>query len=509
MSHALWNAPMSHSDVDEKGSVHQIEEVALSGHVATDKYGNPLVHIDPHAEKKLLRKLDLYLIPPVALIYLFCFIDRANIGNARLAGLEKDLKLAGYDYNILLTAFYVAYVAFELPCQWINKRVGPAKMIPIWTLLFGLFSFVMAFVHTFGAGIAVRFLLGLAEGGVFPGIAFYLSRFYRSHELAFRLALYIVCAPLAGAFGGLLASGILKIDSIGSLTRWRMIFFIEGLITMGIAVISWFCLSDDPEKARWLTPEERALAAARLKVDNVGRHKIVDSLSTTAMVRGMSNPTTLITSLIFLLDNITVQGLGFFLPTVIKTLFPGKTTIALQLRTVPPYIVGAFFTLAVPFATWKTQRRLVFMAGSAVPIMVGYAMFIGSNDPNVKYGAAFIIAAGAFQFGPLCTATVAINSTSDTEKAASLGTCVFAGNLGGLIATWVFLPRDGPRYIKANSVNLGTSSSMLLLSLVLLAYQLRANKRKEAGYDDHILEGKTEDEIAILGQRHPGFRFKL
>ncbi|GAA5973388.1 hypothetical protein JCM3765_000906, partial [Sporobolomyces pararoseus] len=265
-------------------------------------------------------------------------------------------------------------------------------------------------------------------------IALYLSRFYRNSELAFRLGLYIVCAPLAGAFGGLLASGILKIDSFHAAERWRNIFFIEGLITMGIAVGAFFVLCDDPQKARWLNEEEKALCAARVKIDNVGMPKVIDSLSTKAMIEGMANPTTLITSLIFLLDNITVQGLGFFLPTVIRTLFPGRTTINLQLRTVPPYIVGAFFTLAVPFASWKSNRRIMFMIGSAVPMMVGYIMFVASSNLHVKYAASFIIAMGAFSFGPLCNAVVAINSTSDTSKASALGVCVVMGNMGGLIA---------------------------------------------------------------------------
>ncbi|GAA5873025.1 hypothetical protein JCM16303_006918 [Sporobolomyces ruberrimus] len=499
-------------DTEKAGSsTHYLEEIAEAGHVATDKYGNPLITIDQAAEKRLLRKLDLILIPPVALIYLFCFIDRANIGNARLAGLEKNLNLKGYDYNILLTAFYVAYVVGEMPAQWLNKRLGVGRMIAAWCFLFGLFSFVMTFVHSFGAAIAVRFLLGIAEGGVFPGIALYLSRFYRNSELAFRLALYIVCAPLAGAFGGLLASGILKIDSFHPDQRWRNIFFIEGLITMGIAVAAYFVLCDDAQKARWLNEEEKALCAARVKIDNVGMPKVIDSLSTKAMIQGMSNPTTLLTSLIFLLDNITVQGLGFFLPTVIRTLFPGKTTVALQLRTVPPYIVGAFFTLAVPYASWKFNRRLIFMIGSAVPMMIGYIIFVASpaTSLNLKYAAAFIIAVGAFSFGALCTAVVAINSTSDTSKASALGTCVLAGNLGGLIATWVFLPDDGPRYVRANSINLGTSSGIFVLSILLLFYQVRQNRKKEAGRDDSILEGKTADEIAVLGQSHPGFRYKL
>ena len=156
----------------------------------------------------------------------------------------------------------------------------------------------MAFVRTFGQGVAVRFLLGVAEAGVFPGFALYLSRWYRKDELGFRLALYIVCAPLAGAFGGLLASGLLKLEGFGMVRSWRIIFFVEGIITMGIAVISWFVLPNGPETARWLSSQEKALAAVRIKSENVGSLEVVDGIHRGVIRTAMFNPTTLVISLI-------------------------------------------------------------------------------------------------------------------------------------------------------------------------------------------------------------------
>ncbi|GAA6002876.1 hypothetical protein JCM10207_001878 [Rhodosporidiobolus poonsookiae] len=497
---------MSSSDL-EKNSVHQVEEVALHGHVATDKYGKPLVQLDEAAEARLRRKIDLYILPMVFLIYIFCFIDRANIGNARLAGLEKDLKLQGYDYNILLTAFYVAYTVFEFPCQMINKWMGPGRSIPLFTFLFGLFSFAMAFIHTFGAAIAVRFLLGISEGAVFPGLALYLSRFYRRDELGFRLACYIVGAPLAGAFGGLLASGILKIDSIGWLTQWRNIFFVEGIITMGIGAISWFVLPDRPEKCRWLTEEEKILAEARIKSENVGQTDVVDSMHKQAIWDGVFNTTTLVSSLIFLLDNITVQGVGFFLPTIIRTLYPGRSTIYVQLMSVPPYITGSFTTLLVGYLSFKMKKRGLFMLLSAPFMVVGYAMYLATMDPQTRYAAAFMVGLGAFSFGSLCVTWSAANQTSDSGRAAAIGTTVFFGNCGGLISTWMFLAKDGPRYIPGNATNLTTSTLMFFLAGALWLWQIKENRAKDNGRDDHLLEGKTAEEIALLGQRHPAFRF--
>jgi MFS family permease len=158
-----------------------------------------------------------------------------------------------------------------------------------------------------------------------PGIAYYMSRWYRRSELAFRLSLYIVMAPLAGAFGGLLASGILTLDSVGSLTTWRMIFIIEGIITCGLSLIAFFTLTDRPATARWLTAEERELAIARVKSERVGTTEVLDKMDSKKLMKGIFNPVVLATSMIFLLDNVTVQGLAFFLPTIVRVSFATTT----------------------------------------------------------------------------------------------------------------------------------------------------------------------------------------
>ncbi|BGP16971.1 hypothetical protein JCM10213v2_004980 [Rhodosporidiobolus nylandii] len=489
----------------EKQSVHQLEEVARSHHAATDKHGRPIVQIDHAAEQRLARKIDWHILPPVALIYLFCFIDRANIGNARLAGLERDLGLQGYDYSILLTSFYVAYTVFELPLQYVNKWMGPGRSIPLLSFCFGLLTFVVAYCPNFGSLVAVRFLLGIAEGAIFPGLALYLSRFYRKDELGFRLACYIVCAPLAGAVGGLLASGILTLNPIGS--QSHSIFFVEGIISMGIAVICWFLMPNTPSACKWLSEDEKALAEVRIRSENAGQTQVVDSMHKKALWQGIFNPTTLVVSLVFLLNNTVVQGVGFFLPTIIRTIYPGLTTVQQQLRTVPPYVVGIFTTLLTGYLSFKTKRRGLYMLLSSPLMVIGYAIYCATMDPHARYAASFLVAAGAFSFGALCTAWVAANQTSDSARAAAIGTNVFFGNCGGLISTWMFLPKDGPRYLPGNATNLVASALMFLLPVGLLIYQKRENKQKEHGRDDHYLEGKTEAEAALLGQKHPGFRF--
>ncbi|KAF2834645.1 putative MFS transporter [Patellaria atrata CBS 101060] len=492
----------------EVNHVSTARDAAEPGQYGTDKYGRPLVEIDPAAESRLCRKIDLYVIPTVSLLYLFCFLDRANIGNARIAGMDKDLNFKGYDYNQILSCFYISYVIFEIPCTLACKWMGPGWFIPATSLGFGIASIGTAFVHSVPAICVVRFILGIFEAGMLPGIAYYLSRWYRRSELSFRLALYIVMAPLAGAFGGLLASAILKLSHFGSLTEWKMIFAIEGIITCGLALVSFLTLTDRPETAMWLSQDEKDLAIARIKSERVGASEVLDKIDTKKTMLGIFNPVTLATSFIFLLDNITVQGLAFFAPTIVRTIYPKNSIISVQLHTVPPYVVGAFFTLLFPFLSWRLDKRNIFFIISAPLMMAGYIMFLASENSSVRYGATFLIASGATAFGALCNAQVSANVVSDTARSAAIGTNVMFGNIGGLISTWSFLPFDGPDFPIGNGLNLATSSTILLCSIALLWWMTRNNKHRDGKNIDKELEGLDQRRIEELDWKHPAFKWK-
>lgn len=429
-------------------------------------------------------------------------------GNARLAGLERDLRLTGYDYNTVLSVFYISYIVFEIPSNMACKALGPGWFIPGITLAFGILTVCFAFVKDMPTACAVRFLLGIFEAGMLPGIAYYMSRWYTRAELAFRIALYVVMAPLAGAFGGLLASAILRLDSFGSTSTWRMIFAIEGVITIGLALVSFFTLTDRPSTARWLTEEEKRLIVDRLRAERIGTTEILDEMSTAKVLRGILNPVVLGTAWVFLLACITVQGLAFFAPTIIRTIYPNATVVRQQLLTVPPYIVGAVAILSVNFVSWKTDKRNIYMCSSAVPVVIGYIMFLASTNSQVRYAATFIIATGAFNSGALCTAQVAANVVSDTARSSAIGVSVMAGNLGGLIATWAFLPFDKPNYRIGNGLNLA-AQSLILITCAGMGLWMRADNKRRKSSDEMVgLEGLSPAEMEKLDWRHPGFEWR-
>ncbi|KAH7080986.1 major facilitator superfamily domain-containing protein [Paraphoma chrysanthemicola] len=462
------------------------------------------------AERRLRTKIDLHIVPIVTLLYLMCFIDRTNVGNARLAGFEKDLKLKGYDYNTVLSVFYISYILFEIPATILCKAMGPGWFLPLTTFGFGAVSIATAFVQTRAQACAVRFLLGIFEAGVMPGCAYYLSRWYRRSELTFRLGLWMSVPALGGAFGGLLASGILKLSHFGSLHGWQMIFAVEGIITMGLALISLFILTDRPDTARWLSEEEKEWAVNRVKSERLAQVVLLDKMDAKKMTRGFTNPITLATASVFLLSSIPVLGLSFFLPTIVRTIYPNRTIIHLQLLTVPPYIVGTCCSVLMSLWSWRIDSRQTLIACTGPTVIAGYAIFLATNNANVRYGAVFLTASTAFSLGALTAAQVSANVLSDSARSIAIGTNAMAGYFAGLISTWTFLPSDAPHYHIGNGINLACGVVWTFIAIgagVWMKYDNKNRDKKEAGAPEE-LAGLTQKEIQELEWKHPGWRWK-
>ncbi|KAK6216411.1 hypothetical protein LQW54_003615 [Pestalotiopsis sp. IQ-011] len=504
-------------------------QVARDGLTATDRYGTALITFDAKAEARLRLKIDLCVVPVVALIFLFSFIDRANIANARLAGLEKDLGMKNNDYNAVNSVFFLSYILFVVPLNLALKMLGPGWYLPVVTIAFGITSIGTAYVHNFSQLAGVRFLLGIFEAGIMPGISYYVGEFL-SHSADWHAMEYtsfetlideemltlpschadVVMAPLAGAFGGLLASGILNVRGFGGIPdgSWRLIFIIEGFITITIGVASLFLLTDRPETARWLSQAEKDLAVARVKSERIAVTQTLDRPDAKKLWSGLSNPVTIVTGLIMLLETVTVQGLTFFAPTIIRSIYPHATVTQQQLYTVPPYAAGAAGMVAVCLLSWRLDRRHVFMVGCALPVMVGYIMFLATGDATTRYAALFIIAFTAFTPGALTYAQVSANVVSDSARSMSVATNMLFANFGSLIATWSFVASDAPYYHIGNGLNFATSSAWLILAVALHFWMRWDNKKKEGRDVDSELRSLDQKQIEDLDWKHPAFRWK-
>ncbi|KAL8898747.1 MAG: hypothetical protein Q9207_006547 [Kuettlingeria erythrocarpa] len=225
--------------------------------------------IDPALNQRITWRFDTHIIPWLFGVWLLAFIDRSNIGNARIDGLATDLKLDGNKFNIALTVFYIPYVLVDVPSNWVVKYLGANRYLPGLLIAWGIVGTCTGFVKGYHGLLVCRFFLGLCEGGLLGGMILYLSMFYRRHELLFRIGMFYCAAPLSGAFGGLLATGLAEVRHAGY-NRWPWIFIVEGLITIAYGLVVVFFMPATPSDARFLSELEREAAVHRMALDAHG-----------------------------------------------------------------------------------------------------------------------------------------------------------------------------------------------------------------------------------------------
>lgn len=271
---------------------------------------------------------------------------------------------------------------------------------------------------------------------------------------------------------------------------------------------SFITLTDRPETARWLTQEEKDLAVARVKSERVATTEVLDRMDSKKLLRGIFSPVTVSTAFMFLLNNITVQGLAFFAPTIVRTIYPDKSTITQQLYTVPPYVVGGFFTLVLPLVSWRFDTRQIIMIATTPLVIIGYAMFLGTTNSSARYAATFLLSSSLFAVGPLANSQVSANVVSDTARSSAIGMNVMMGNVGGLISTWSYLPWDAPNYHIGNGLNLAACCTVLLLATGTLFWMQWDNRKREARSVEEELAGMSQQEVQDLDWKHPAFRWR-
>lgn len=227
---------------------------------------------DASQNKRLNRILDLRIIPLCCWLYLLNFLDRGNIGNARVLNQETgddmlhQTRMTSTDYAITLSVFSLAYALFEVPSNWVMKHyVRPSVWLALLLGCWGVVTIGFAGVRNYATVLALRLLIGVFEAGFFPGIVYLITIWYRHNERALRIALVIAFCNLAGAFGGAIAYGIGHVNGAGGLQGFRWLFIIEGLITVVSVLPTLLILPDYPARAKFLTADDKRLAEDRLK----------------------------------------------------------------------------------------------------------------------------------------------------------------------------------------------------------------------------------------------------
>ncbi|KAL8713597.1 MAG: hypothetical protein Q9220_002459 [cf. Caloplaca sp. 1 TL-2023] len=458
-------------------------------------------------DRRLLWKLDLRLIPWLCLLYLISFLDRTNIGNARLIGLEKSLNITGGQYNAALSLFFVSYSLAEPLTNILLKRLRPSIFLPMIMVLWGIVMTTMGLVHNFQGLMTARFFLGLAEAGLFPGINYYLSCWYKRDEFGIRAAIFFSAAAVSGSFGGLLAAAIGNMDGVSGKRGWSWIFILEGIATVVIGIISFWMVFDFPDEATFLSDVDRQRVIRRLKADQQSSAEH-EEFQMTYFWASVKDWKTWLYAVIYMGADGPLYAFSLFLPTIINGL--GYSGTHAQLLSVPPYAAAAILTITIGYIADRTRQRGLCNMGTSILGIIGFAMLLSGASPGVQYAGTFLGALGIY---PCISNTIswASNNTEGVYKrGVTLGFVIGWGNLNGVVSSNIYRMKDKPKY----RVGHGVVFAYLLLFLLggsAVNYILlrKENAKRRAGKLDHLAAGKTEKELQALGDVRPGFYYTL
>ncbi|KAF4471992.1 major facilitator superfamily transporter [Fusarium albosuccineum] len=425
-------------------------------------------------DRNLVRRIDKWLIPWLSLLYLLSFLDRTNIGNARLAGMEPDLNMSGADYNSALSIFFVSYAIFEPVTNALLKKFKPRLFFASIIVIWGTIVTLMGLITNHSGLLAARWFLGMAEAGLLPGVSYYLSCWYKSSEIGVRIAVFFSAAALAGSFGGLLAAAIAQMDGIGNKPGWAWIFIIEGLATVAVGVACWWMVFDWPDTARFLSPDDRTYGYMAI---NAG-----------ALV--------------------PIYAFSLFLPTILRGM--GHHGTRAQLLSVPPYAVAAVCTVAVGFIADGTRQRGLLSMGTVLIGMAGFSMLIASQNPKVQYAGTFLGATGIYPILPNTMSWAVNNTEGSLKRAIVVGMLAGFGNLNGVVSCNIYLVSESPRFWTGHGVVLGYQVILLFGVSTLMHFGLKAqNVYRRAGKMDAKWDSLTQEEKWFAGDKRPDFAYTV
>ncbi|KAH8884162.1 MFS general substrate transporter [Thozetella sp. PMI_491] len=460
------------------------------------------IAIDPEAEKRLIRKCDLHVLPAIMAIYFLSFMDRTNIGNAKIQGMTTDLQMKGSDYNIALFMFFIPYILLEVPSNLVIKRLAPSTWLSAITTLWGISTIGMGLVNNNAGLIGCRVLLGIFEAGIVPGCTYLISMYYKRYEVQWRMSLFFSAAILAGAFSGLLAFAIANMSGVGGYGAWRWIFIIEGLLTVVVGVISKWWIADWPETARFLNDEERAMLVSRLAED-VG-DATMDRLDQNATRRIIKDWKIYLATLAYL--GVVNNGYGgaFFIPTILNQM--GYKATEAQVRTIPVYVVATVACLATAYLTDRLRHRYAFTMIGLVIATVGYIILLTQQHVavGVRYFALFLTVSGGYITQPVLMTWLANTVSGHYKRAISSGVQIGLGNLGGIISSNVFLDAEAPLFRTGFGVSLGLLWVTGVTCTIFYFLARRENANRDKGKRDHRL---VEADADNLGDDHPHWRY--
>lgn len=366
----------------------------------------------------LMKRIAWRLAPLMIVMYIANQLDRANIGYAALT-MNAELGMTAAQYGLAASLFFLGYILFEVPSNLCMHRFGARVWMTRILVTWGIVSSLTSLVPNAGWLYAARFVLGACEAGLFPGMVYYLTLWMPARNRVWMMSLFVTAIPLTGVFGAPVSTWLMAHVTIFGLNGWRTMIFLEGLPSVVLGILAWFCLADDPAKARWLSARAKAEIAAALATERAAAAANASPVTPWDAIR---NPKVWALGIVYFGTNAGIIGLLYFLPQVVKS-FEANFGMKYSITDIGLITAIPFGCAAVLMLVWGriVSRRHIGAIHVAGPLLVCAAALSVALLLSSPYQSIIAFAVGASAC--FCTITTfwQLPSRFLTDRAAAAG----------------------------------------------------------------------------------------
>jgi MFS transporter, ACS family, tartrate transporter len=418
-------------------------------------------------EKRAIRRMTLRLIPFMFALYIIAYLDRVNVGFAALQ-MNAELQLSHTAFGFGSGIFFVGYFLFEIPSNLILHKIGARVWIARIMISWGMIASSMMFVVGPKSFYVLRFLLGFAEAGFFPGMVLYLTYWFPHRYLARNVALFMTATALAGVIGGPVSGALMTMHGLWGLSGWQWLFLLEGIpaVLLGIAV--FFYLPERPEKSAWLPPEEKEWLQKQLTKEEMEKTDEREK----GLLQVVRSGRVWVLCLIYFTLVVAMYGIALWMPLILKSI-SGYSNFLVGIISVLPYLAAAVFMIIMGISSDRTGERRLHMAMSLALACIGFLLSVFADSFVGKVAGLVIAAAGIWgALGPFWA--FAGSFLSGTNAAGGFALINSIGNLGGFTGPYLMgCLRDSTGSYTAGMVFLG----LIVLTGGIAAWLLKFSQR--------------------------------
>jgi sugar phosphate permease len=377
-----------------------------------------------------LKVVSRRLIPFLFVLYVAAYLDRINVGFAQLQ-MKDTLEFSASVYGLGAGIFFFGYFLFEVPSNLILARIGARVWIARIMITWGIVSGAMAFVRTPTEFYVLRFLLGVAEAGFFPGVIYYLSQWFPAAARATATSRFMTATAIAGVIGGPLSAALLGMDGVAGLAGWQWIFVAEALPSVVLGVVVLFYLTDSPEQARWLSPEQRQCLSATVREEA----RVIALVSNATVRSALLHPLVWRLALLYFSLIVGFYSVSFWLPQILQ-MTSGLGNVEVSILSAIPYVAAAIAMTIVGRRSDHTGERCRHVALAAFVGALGLAMSAWAQTPLLSIVVLSIAAMGIWSAVPVFW-MFPTTLLSGTASAAAIALVNSFGNLGGFVGPYL------------------------------------------------------------------------